>query len=121
MASGIEVTGFEDLENIIQDMTLSDAEEKKIVKNAIQPAKETIQQNTPVGQTHELEESVTDSVKKEDMAIVGTIKMGKFYDFFQEFGTSQQKDNVGFFEKSVNSTTDEVIALMAEGLFSKIK
>jgi hypothetical protein len=40
---------------------------------------------------------------------------------FQEFGTSQQKHHVGFFERSVNANTDKVVNFLAERLFEKIK
>jgi HK97 gp10 family phage protein len=117
----IEVTGFEDIESIIQDMTLSDVEEKKIMKAAIQPTFEEVKSNTPVGDTKKMQESVKSQVTREDMGIVGKIIINDWATMFQEFGTSSQKHNVGFFERSVNSTTDEVVNLLSEGLLAKIK
>lgn len=117
----IEISGFEDVEDILQDMSLSDSDKRKIMREAIQPAKETVINNTPVGKTKKMKEGVKDTVTKEDMAIVGKIIMSDWRTIFQEFGTSQQKHNVGFFDRSINETTDKVVSNLADGLLSKIK
>lgn len=120
MAS-IQVSGFENIESMIQNMTLSDAEEKKIMKGAIEPIFEEVKSNTPVGKTKKMQEGVKLQVRREDMAIVGKIILLDWSSMFQEFGTSQQKHHVGFFERSVNSNTDKVVNFLAERLFEKIK
>lgn len=120
MSSGIEVDGFDDLENMLQDMTLTDEDQKKAMKAALIPAYEATQEDTPV-RTDILKKSEKMQVKKEDFAVVGVIKYGAFWDIFNEFGTSKDKSHVGFFEKAINRSTDKVVEILAQELLSKIK
>ncbi|UZW13195.1 HK97 gp10 family phage protein [Clostridium pasteurianum] len=118
--SGFEIEGFEDLEEYIQNMTLTDSDKRKALKSAMQPIAEEVEKNTPI-RTGELKKSIKVQVKKEELAVVGIVKMGKFYDAFQEFGTSQQKAHVGFFEKSVNKTQNKAIEILTDELLNKAK
>lgn len=120
MASGIEIDGFDDLENLLQDMTISDVDEKKAMKKAIEPIYQEVYANAPE-RTGKLKKQITKIVKKEDFATTGTIKLGAFYSMFEEFGTSQQKSHVGFFETSVNKTNNEAIEILTKELLDKAK
>ena len=118
--SEIEIDGFEDLESMLQDMTITESDEKKAMKKAIEPIATEIEKNTPK-RTGKLKSSVSKTVKKDGFATVGIVRMGKFYDKFQEFGTSKSKKNVGFFERSVNKSKDEAISILANELLNKAK
>ena len=118
--SGIEIDGFEDWEEYVQSMTLTENDKRTAMKSAIEPIKEEVANNTPV-KTKKLQKSIKTQVKKEDFAIAGIVRMGKFYDRFQEFGTSQQKANVGFFERAVNKSRGRAIGILARELLDKAK
>lgn len=118
--TGIEVTGLEDLIDDIESMTITDSDEKKIMKYAIEPAVQEVNNNAP-RYKGDLQKDIKSTVKKVDFATVGQIKLNKWYSMFTEYGTSQSKAHVGWFERSINNTLDEVIARMAEGLFEKAK
>lgn len=115
MANSIEINGFEELEELLQDMTIDEADEKKAMKRAIEIIATEIEKNTPEGATGRLKK-IKKSIKKEGFATVGTVKMGAFYDIFQEFGTSYSKKNKGFFERSVNKTQNEVLEVLSNEL-----
>lgn len=115
MGNGIEIDGFEDLEELVQDMVITEADEKKAMKKALEPIANEVERNTPE-KTSKLKKSVIKSIKKESFATIGIVRMGRFYDVFQEFGTSKSKAHVGFFEKSVNKTEKEAIYILSKEL-----
>ncbi|NMM65495.1 hypothetical protein HBE96_23230 [Clostridium sp. P21] len=118
--NGIAIEGLEELEMLVQNMTIDESDEKRAVKKAIDIVADEIEKNTPEGKTRKLKR-LKKSVKKEGFATVGTIKLGAFYDIFQEFGTSQQKHHLGFFERSVKSSENEAIDVLAKELLEKAK
>lgn len=120
MAYGIEMTGFEDVENLLKDMTIDEADEKRAIKKAIEPIKVGLEKDTPKGETSKLSKVKT-TIKKEGMATVGIVKAGAWWDIFQEFGTSQQKSNVGYFDKSIRSTEDEALKILSKELLDKAR
>lgn len=111
----IEIDGFEDLEKLLQDMTITPADEKKAMKKALEPIAQEVERNAPEDKGN-LKKQIKTSVKKEDFATVGEVKLGAWYSIFNEFGTSQSKKNVGFFERSVNKTKDEAIKILTNEL-----
>lgn len=114
--NSIELSGFDELEDLLKDMTISDAKEKKAMKLAIEPIYQEIYDNAPVGSTGKLKKYITKTVKKDGFATVGTIKMGAFYTMFQEYGTSKSKANVGFFERAVSKTEEQAIEIISKEL-----
>ena len=116
--SGIEVEGFDDLENTIQSMTLTDSDKTKAMKAAIKPMYDTTQNVTPV-RSGALKQSEKMQVKKEDMATVGIVRYGKFWDIFNEFGTSKDKSHVGFFSRAIDQSSDEAVQILAKQLLDK--
>lgn len=113
--TGIELEGFEEFESMLQDMTIDEADERKALRKSIKIIASEVEKNTPVGATGRLKK-LKIKVKKEGLATVGSFSMGAFYDKFQEFGTSKSKKNVGFFERSVNKTQNEVINTLTKEL-----
>lgn len=115
MSSSIEIDGFDELENMLQNMTISEEDEKKAMKKAIEVIAAEVEKNTPK-RTGKLKKSIKKTVKKEELDTVGIVNLGKFYDIFQEFGTSQQKTHVGFFERSINKSEDDAIRALSDEL-----
>jgi HK97 gp10 family phage protein len=114
--SGIELEGFEGLEELIQGMTLTEADEKKAMKKGIHVIYNSVENNTPIGPTEKMKKEIKEKVSKDDFSVTGQVIMGAWYTGFEEFGTSQQKHHVGFFERSVNSVQDEAIGVLAKEL-----
>lgn len=122
MSANIELDGFEDLEEYIQDMTLTESDKTKAMKAAIKPVYDKTNNETPIS-SERLKKSEKMQVKKEGFATVGLVRYGVFWDVFNEFeyGSSKNKSHVGFFEKAVNESTDEAIKILAEILLDKGK
>ncbi|WP_019850629.1 HK97-gp10 family putative phage morphogenesis protein [Desulfitobacterium sp. PCE1] len=111
----IEIDGFEELEQALQEMTITEADEKRAMKKALEPIYEEVMRNAPESKGN-LKRQIKTSVKREDFSTVGKVRLGVWYSKFNEFGTSQSKKNVGFFERSVNSTKDQAIKILTEEL-----
>jgi HK97 gp10 family phage protein len=120
MADGIEVEGMDEFTDMLKDMTIDEADEKKAMRNAIKPIADEVERNSPVGYTGKLKK-ISKTVKKEGLATAGIVRTKVFYDIFQEFGTSQQKKNVGYFDRSVKNTEDEAVEILAKELLDKAK
>ncbi|EKO1913619.1 hypothetical protein PZQ55_002707 [Clostridium botulinum] len=120
MSSGIEIEGMEEFTDFLQDMTLTESDERKAVREAIKPIANEVEKNSPTGYTGRLKR-ISETVKKEGLATVGLVRTTVFYDIFQELGTSKQKKNVGYFERSVKSTEDKALSILAKELLDKVK
>ncbi len=118
MSNRIEISGFPELENLLHDMTISEAKEKAAMRLAIVPMKEGLIAATPKGKTRKLMDVKT-TVKKEGFATVGILKLGAFWDMFQEYGTSQQRAHVGFFDRTIRRTERTALAILTRELLGR--
>ncbi|WP_143328808.1 HK97-gp10 family putative phage morphogenesis protein, partial [Clostridium beijerinckii] len=85
-------------------------------KDGIDVIYNAVESNTPVGETGKMKKEIKTKVSKDDFSVTGQVIMGAWYTGFEEFGTSQQKHHVGFFERSVNSSQNEALEVLAKGL-----
>ncbi|KGN00827.1 hypothetical protein IRP63_16240 [Clostridium phage CWou-2020a] len=121
MSNGIEIEGLEEFEEMIKGMTITDSDAKGAVRESIKPIAKAVENNTPEGHTKRLKK-VSKTVKVEGLGITGIVRAKTFYDVFQEFGTSQQKHHIGYFEKAVKESVDEALKILTKKLLEdKIK
>lgn len=116
----IEIAGFEEIEEMLKDMTITDAEEIKAMSKAIEPIYQEVYKNSPE-ETGNSKRQIKKQVRKDGFATVGVIKLGAWYSMFNEFGTSKNKKHVGFFERAVNKKADEAVNILAKELLDKAK
>jgi phage protein, HK97 gp10 family len=119
-ANSIEIEGFEELEAMLQGMTITEADERKAMQKAIEPIYNEVDANAPE-RTGNLRKQIKKQVLKDGFATVGVIKLGSWYSLFNEFGTSKSKKHVGFFARAVNKTKDEAVSILAKELLDKAK
>ncbi|AJA42864.1 hypothetical protein DP125_13640 [Clostridium tetani] len=117
MADGIEIEGMEEFADMLENMTIDEADEKKAMREAIKPIADEIEKNTKKrsGKLSKLSKTV----KKEGLGTVGIVRTKAFYDIFEEFGTSHAKHNVGYFDRSVKNTEDNAIEILSKELLDK--
>ncbi|NFQ85118.1 hypothetical protein FDG04_07310 [Clostridium sporogenes] len=120
MSNGIEIEGLDEFTDFLQDMTLTESDEKKAVREAIEPIGNMVEKNSPTGYTGRLKR-ISKTVKRDGLATVGIVRTKVFYDIFQELGTSKQKKNVGYFERSVKGVEDKAISILTKILLDKAK
>lgn len=119
MGNSIEIEGMEEFAAMLDGMTITQADEKKAMRKALVPIAEKIEENTPrrSGKLAKLSKTV----KKDDFATVGTVKTTAWWDIFQEFGTSKQKANVGYFDRAVKESNADAVGILASELLKKAK
>lgn len=120
MASGIEVEGLDEYEKLLEDMVLDFSDKRKSVKAGIEVIAKGLEDDTPVGPTGELAEIKT-TVRQKELATEGIARSKAFYDIFQNFGTSEQKAHVGYFDRSVEKNSTKAVAAVAEIIFEKMR
>lgn len=120
MSDGIRIEGLEEFEKMIQDAVIDDSDVKKAMRKALEPIMDAVEKNTPM-RTGKLKKSVKKQVKTDGLGVVGVIKLGKFYDMFEEFGTSQQKHHVGFFDRAVRNSAAKSLNILGKELLKKLK
>lgn len=120
MAS-LEIEGFEEFEKFLsEDMVLDEATKKKSVRAGITKIGKSIEKYSPEGKTKKLK-VVKIKVKNTGLAIEGSAASGAFYDVFQNFGTSEQKANVGYFDRAFDDASGEAMEAAAEIIFKKMR
>ncbi|MFR7934287.1 MAG: hypothetical protein ACLU4S_02510 [Clostridium perfringens] len=119
MSATIELEGFEEVEELLRDLELDEFTKKRAVKTGIDIIANSIESNSPK-KTGRLSK-IKRIVKNTGLAIEGTANSTAFYDVFQDIGTSQQKKNVGYFDRAVDSSINEALKASTEVLFSKVR
>ena len=119
MAS-LEIEGFEEFEKFIsEDMVLDESTKRKGIKAGITKIGKAIEKNSPIKSGRLSKVKIR--VKNTGLATEGTASSSEFYDIFQNFGTSEQKAHVGYFDRAVDETTNEAVEEVAEIIFRKMR
>lgn len=116
----IEMEGFDELNKMIEKMTLTEADERKAIRLALEPIKKEVQKNTPVG-TGKLKGSIRTSLGKENGQIVGKVIIGEYYGKFQEYGTSRSQRNKGFFARGVRASKGKAMEIVKKEILGRLK
>lgn len=116
----IEMEGFDELNDLLQKMTLTEEDERKAIKAALVPVKEEVEKNTPVG-TGKLKGSIKTTLAKEDRQIIGKVVLGEHWGRFQEYGTSHQNKNRGFFARSIRNSKGEAMKIIKAEILGRLK
>lgn len=119
MSSTIELEGYEEFEEYVKNMSLDLTVKKQAIRSGIKVIGQGLEKDTPAGPTGKLAK-IKISVKENALATEGTAKSNAFYDVFQNFGTSEQKSHVGYFDRSVEENTEEAISKVAKTIFRKM-
>lgn len=115
MANSIEIVGLDDFFDEIKNMEISDSKKRKALNKCGDILLEGIEPSAPK-RTGKLRKGLKKQVRKTDEGMSVIVSTSSFYDVFQEFGTSQSKKNVGFFEKGVRSKENEAVRTVIEEL-----
>lgn len=116
----IKLEGYEEFEKLLENMVFSVEDKKKSVRNGIKVIAKHLEEDSPKGKTGKLSKVKT-KIKDEGLYTEAIAYSSAFYDVFQEFGTSEQKSHVGYFDRSVKNNKDEAIEAVAKILLGKIK
>jgi HK97 gp10 family phage protein len=108
MSTSYKVDGFDDFFDEITDMEISDTKKKKALKAVGNVLIDGIEPNLPK-KTGRYRKGLKQSIRQTEEGMSVIVTSNKFYDMFQEYGTSKQKANVGSFEKGVTQSADKAV------------
>lgn len=114
----IDLEGMEELTDLLNKITINDADERKAMQLALEPVKNEVEKNAPMN-TGKLKASVKIQVKREYGQNVGKVILKEYYGRFQEYGTSHQNKNVGFFARSIRISKSEVMRILKSELLKR--
>ncbi|MBU3135064.1 HK97 gp10 family phage protein [Clostridium gasigenes] len=99
--SNINVTGFGEFFDMLEDMEISEQLERKALKMGGEILRNNIVKNSP-SRNGNLRKSIKGKITKTNNGdTCYKVTIGVFYGMHQEWGTSQQKSHIGFFERSI--------------------
>lgn len=107
----LSFSGLEDLQNLCTEMEISDTKARRGLNAGGDILLEALEPETPK-ETDKMVESEKKQITKVDGEIGCRVFVGEWYSSFQDWGTSQQKANVGFFERAVEGCADKVVEAM---------
>ncbi len=120
----IDLEGFDELNDLLQKMTLTEEDEKAAIRAALKPLKEEVQKNTPVRSGSgggKLKANIRTRIGREDGQFVGKVTLGEHYGRFQEYGTSTQSKNKGFFARSIRVGKKAAMKVLKAEILSRLK
>jgi HK97 gp10 family phage protein len=115
MSNTIHIVGIDDFFDELKNMEISDAKKRRALKKCGDILIDGIEPSVPK-RTGRLRKGLKKTIKKTDEGMSVIVSTSSFYDVFQEFGTSQDKSNVGFFEKAVRAKQSEAVSAVIEEL-----
>lgn len=116
----IEIEGLEELNKLLQKMTLTDEDKRRAIKASLVPVSAEVEKNVPVD-TGKLKDSLKSAMRRENNEPVGTVILQGYYGRHQEYGTSYQRKNVGFFARSIRTAKPEAMRVLKVEILSRLK
>lgn len=105
--------GLDELADLVEDMEISEAKERKALTRGGLILQEAIRKAV-VKDTGASKRSVKMQIKRVNGDMACVIKVNKWQYTFQEWGTSSNKKNVGKVERAINSASTKAVEVMKE-------
>lgn len=118
MESNFKIEGVEELKKYLENNEMSEQKERNILKKVGEIIKSEVEKNTPK-KTGKLKKNVMVKIKKlyGGTSVIVDFNNNVFWDIFQEFGTSKQRKNIGFFSRSINNVEEEVLRVIKNEVY----
>lgn len=110
---GIEIKGFDDIFNELDDMNISDKKKRKALKESSGIIKQEIEDNSPK-YTGKMKKRWQNKIKRFDGNLGFEIRGDTVQDIYNEFGSSKNKKHIGFFSKAVDRTADKAVDIIVK-------
>lgn len=113
---GIEIKGFDDIFEELDDMNISDRKKRNALKEGAEIARQAVIDNSPVA-TGRMKKRWKSIIKRFDGNLGFEIRGDTVQDIENEFGSSKNKKHIGFFSNAVDKVSNEVVNIIAEEVF----
>lgn len=118
-----ELEGFDEFIDLCAEMKISDDEIYSAMKKALNAPKKEAKQNAPVLSSR-TKSSIKVKLKRDPFGgVIGIVLVDDWRAMFQEFrNTRQSGKHIGWFERSITKTEDEVVEVLKQELMdNKVK
>ncbi len=114
----IEIKGFEDVFENLDDMNISDKKKRAALKEGAEIVRQAVIDNSPVA-TGNMKKRWKSKIKRFDGNLGFEIRGDTMQDIENEFGSSKNKKHIGFFSKAVDGASDKAVRLIAKEVLKK--
>lgn len=112
---GIEIKGFDELFENLDDMNISDKKKRAALKGSAEIIRQAVENASPV-RSGRMKKSWKASIKRFDGNLGFEVRGNTQQDIENEFGSSKNKKHVGFFSRAVDSKSDEAVRNIIKGV-----
>ncbi len=110
---GIEIIGFDDIFEGLDDMNISDNKKRKALRTGSDIVQAAIEEATPE-RTSKMKKSWKGIIKRFDGNLGFEIRGNTPQDIENEFGSSRNKKHIGFFSKAVDRVAEKAVNTIIE-------
>lgn len=110
---GIEIKGFDDLFDTLDDMNISDRKKRKALKEGGEIVRLAVADNSPV-RTGTMKKRWKSEIKRFDGNLGFEVRGDTPQDIENEFGSSTNKKHIGFFSNAVDKVADKAVNIIAK-------
>lgn len=111
----IEIKGFDDIFNNLDDMNISDKKKRKALREGVEIIMQSVIDNSPV-RSGKMKKRWKSSIKRFDGNLGFEVKGDTVQDIENEFGSSKNKKHIGFFSNAVDKATDKAVNSISKGV-----
>lgn len=104
----IRIEGFEDIFKDLDDMNISDTKKKKALRSGAEIVLKSVVDNSPV-RTGRMKKRWKSRIRRIDGDLGFEVKGDTLEDIYNEFGSSKNKEHIGFFSKAVDKVSDRAV------------
>ena len=110
---GIEIKGFDDVFDMLDDMNISDKKKRRALKESGEIVRQAVVDNSPV-RTSKMKKSWKLKIKRFDGNLGFEVRGNTQQDIENEFGSSTNKKHIGFFSNAVDKVADQAVNNIAK-------
>lgn len=110
---GIEIKGFDDVFEELDDMNISDRKKRIALKEGAEIVRQAVIDNSPV-RTEKMKKRWKSTIKRFDGNLGFEVRGDTVQDIENEFGSSKNKKHIGFFSKAVDKVSNKAVNIIAD-------
>lgn len=111
----IEIKGFDDIFNDLDDMNISDKKKRIALREGAEIVRQAVIDNSPV-RSGKMKKRWKSTIKRFDGNLGFEVRGDTVQDIENEFGSSKNKKHIGFFSNAVDKVTDKAVNSISKGV-----
>lgn len=103
-----KIDGLDELIDFVESMEISEQKERRALRASGEIIKKSMEDSI-VEDSGYSKKSIKQSIKKLDDGLYSVVEVGSWYYPFEEYGTSQNKSNVGKIERNLQNAIEDAV------------